>query len=916
MLLATKCFTPTLRTAFVARPRLLAKLDASLTCRLILVAAPAGFGKSTVVSHWLQSQRAARVEQKDQRRETGFRHGWLSLDEGDNDPARFFAYLAMALQKVAPQFATSLPSLLQTTPLPPLETMMTLLVNDLAGLTLAQGEVAVLVLDDYHLIENGALHEAVTFLLEHCPPHFHLMLNSRSDPPLPLARWRVRRELAEIRADDLRFTQEEAAHFFNETMALSLSTAQIRELGRRTEGWAAALQLATVSIHGRTDIDDFIASFSGSHHFVLDYLTDEVLENQPPERRAFMLRTAILKRFSAPLCAALLTDVTDDGKKMPAVATVQRLLEELEQANLFVIRLDDERRWYRYHHLFAEFLRKRLHDEVSVSAIQQLYRQAALWCDREQLDEEAIDYALQSSDSALTTHLVEKYLQIAMGRSELHKILRWFDALQQNGFALTARFRLWYCWAMLFSGQTDKLPPLLDDLASIAAETSIEAQTIAGNIAALQGWLTLFAGRHKESMALAQQALEELPSEERYIRSISYLNLGYAYQLEGNLSEAIQGYRAALTHGEVSGNLITAVFARTYLANAYRQQGDLFGAEQAYRQAIAQATEDHQLYSPATGVAYIGLSELLREWYRLDEAAALIEHAITLLEQSRNEAVLAQALPAQARTQLAQGKITEALATLQRCDEIARSIGQVQQPENNDVLRTWIHLRYGDAKEAYRWAAAQPLPELTEMAVDSYRIGLALGAIWGRESASKAKEALALLAPLREATEANGYAGATLHATILQAVACQTLGDDDGALAYLEQALTQAEPEGYIAQFVSVGPPMQKLLQVLAARGRHRAYIHKLLGYFVATQESVASSNQATLDEQPLIEPLSERELEVLELLAEGCSNAEIAKRLIITVGTVKRHVSNIYGKLGVGSRTQAVAYAREIGLL
>ncbi len=925
MLLATKLFNPAIHAAFVGRPRLLEKLQSGLTCRLTLVAAPAGFGKSTLVSSWLQAQCMP--------------NGWLSLDEADNDPVRFLTYLHAALQSAARELAsenspnastalpslTSLPSmaaLLQRTPPPSTEMLITALINDLAALPAR----CVLVLDDYHQIHTQSIHEALIFLLENAPPTFHLILISRADPPFPLARWRVRREINEIRADDLRFQVEEAATLLNSHMGLALTPRQIEELERRTEGWIAALQLAILSMQNRDDLAGFIDSFRGSHHFVLDYLTDEVLHKQPVSRRDFLLRTSILERFGAPLCAALLA--ANDAVNPDLIQRAQTELEALDQANLFVIALDDERRWYRYHHLFAEFLRKRLADQLPPAEQQTLYQRAAIWCDRQGQDEEAIRYALQSEDSTLIVTLIGKYVQIAMGRSELHKILHWFEALSRAGIALTPRFKIWRAWAMLFSGEPEKLAALISELETLAEDSlpgsDLAKRGITGNLAALRGWLALFRGKPAQTVDLVALALEALPPDELYIRGNCYLNLGYAQLMLGNLRGAVQSLREGLAIAESSGHLITAVFARTYLANAQAQQGDLYAAERGYQHAIAQTSEAHQHDSAATGIAYIGLSQLLREWHRLDESAALIERACEMLQQSRNDAMLNEALSAKARTQVALGQIEAALATLDQSNEIARASGQTMQPAISSAHRAWIHLRFGDAEVAYRWAAEQTPPQPHSLALDGYRTALLLGGIWGIESPAQAQRACEMLRWVWENAKANGYAGVMLQVTLLQAVACQTAGELEMALSHLTDALTQAESQGYIYQFVSIGAPMQQLLAQALQRGLFPDYVCNLLAAFpsseppipaIAAPETLETGDSAR-PPQPLFEPLSERELEVLALLAQGCSNAEIAERLIITVGTTKRHVSNIFGKLGVGSRTQAVAYGREVGLL
>ncbi|MEM7133691.1 MAG: LuxR C-terminal-related transcriptional regulator [Chloroflexota bacterium] len=889
----------------MTRPRLLEKLDAGLASRLTLVAAPAGFGKSTLVSHWLQTRQNSNLS-------------WLSLDEGDSDPVRFFGYLIMALQRVAPNLGDSLNPLLQATPLPPSDVLMTALINDLAAVELTDPQnQCLLILDDYHLINNPSIHEAVTFLVENSPPRFHLLLLSRIDPPLPLSRWRVRRQLTEIRVDDLRFTAAECALLLNEQLGLVLTLEQIEELAGRTEGWAAALQLATISMQDRDDLAEFIASFSGSHHFVLDYLTDEVLDKQPVPRREFFMRTAILERFCAPLCAAVLTN--EDGNNAPSENHMQEMLESLEQSNLFITRLDDERHWYRYHHLFAEFLRKRLYDFLPHEECQALYREAAIWCDVQGHDNEAIHYALQSGDETLVLTLAEKYILLSTRQGEMHRALGWLEAIEDAGIELSLLLQIRSAWALLFSSQIEKLMVQLAALESRPSSSKEEARRIAGNLSAIHGWLAIFRGDIDRSAKLTAEALERLPVTDLAARGTSFLNLGNANLLLGKLQGAIEGFTGALTTSQQSGALITESFARTYLTRTLFHQGKLHAAEEGYRRIIDQVNAQRQNYSQVAGVAYWGLSELLLERHQLDEAADSVEHAIELFEQMRNSAMLILTLPTKARIQIALGNVEMARDALQNWDKVTLLMGRTQAPESHHALRTYIDLHSGNKAAAYRWAAAQTPPEQTRLdqpvwRLDSYQSYLALCAIWSVESPNQAKRALALLAQTKETAQHNGFFGIALQALIHQAVAWQTLDDQESALAYLEEALVKAEPAGYLYSFVSIGAPMQRLLSHVSQRDVSAPFVEKLFVAF-APYKPIQSTRVTSL-QQPLIEPLSERELEVLALLADGCSNAQIAEKLIITVGTTKRHVSNIFGKLGVGSRTQAIALSRELGLI
>ncbi len=914
LLLQTKFFRPQPPT-LVSRPRLQAQLNAGLVGKLTLVSAPAGFGKTTLITDWLSGLTGDDSQSvKRQSESQDVKSAWLSLDEKDNDPDRFLIYLVAALQTAVPNLGQAVIANRQAPQPLLLETALTYLVNDLARL---DGRL-LLTLDDYHLITNETIHQALIFLLDNAPPSFHLILITRADPPLPLPRWRVRGQLNEIRVAELRFTAGETAVFLNELMGLALSPEQLDNLEARTEGWIAALQMAALSLRGRSDTAAFVESFTGSHHFILDYLTDEVLRGHPPYIRDFLLKTSILQRFCAELCEEI-GEIGRFGNGEAASLnapdlplTGQQILDHLDQANLFLIRLDENRRWFRYHHLFAQFLQTRLRRELSAEAIAELHRRASRWFDEQGIDEAAIDHALWAGDEETAVLLIEKYTRAAMNKSELHKILCWVDAIEQARLPLSAQMAVWYGWALLFSGQTDRVPAAVAAIEAQEPTSDSHFQTLTGNVAALRGWLMMFQGDIPQALAFTHEALATLPADDDHVRSTCHLNLGYIYMESGDLVAAMAGFTNARDHAEKAGNLITAVFACTYLANILFQNGDLYAAEQEFHAAIEMGIANHQPYSPAVSVASTGLAGLLIEWNRLDEAQTTLTNAITLLEQTQNRALLAAAYATLSRLRVAQGEFTAAFAALDISDNIARDNDQVTQLGMNESQRAWLHLVSGDLAWANDWATRQMVPAADSLAFEAYRSLLVLGAIWAQQSAT-ASQAVHLLKKGVAIAQEQSFFGVQVQTQILLALAYEVLGERETAVATLETAVRWAEPQGYIRLFANVGPLILPLLQRLP----QTPYIQKILTAFPQPHLPHRAFSQSPSVSLPAhIDPLSSRELELLTLLKEGFSNREIAQNLHITVGTTKRHLSNIYSKLGVGSRTQAVAQARSLGLL
>lgn len=932
-LLLTKLYAPRLRTHRVSRPRLLARLNQGLTQgKLTLISAPTGFGKTTLLSEWLHSKsgvgsreygvwsREYEVRNRDYTPysllHTPFKVAWLSLDKDDNDPVRFWTYVIAALQTIhAPAGESSL-TLLQAAQPFPLEAALTALVNELMTLP----DEAVLILDDYHLIETEILHQALTFLLDNLPPPLHLVILSRTTPPLPLGHLRARGQLLEMDAADLRFTSAEAAEFLNQVMGLSLAPTDVETLETRTEGWIAGLQLAALSMQGRAaqDIPTFLAAFSGSHRYILDYLVEEVLQRQPEPVQTFLLQTSILDRMCGPLCEAILSRGAEEqgsgGEKLPsaplpppALAAGQEVLEYLEQANLFIVPLDDERQWYRYHHLFADLLRTILQKKVGTQDLALLHRRAAAWFEQQGLVAEAVSHALAAADVPRAARLVEQHARTLLSRSEMTTLLSWLDALPAELVRSQAQLSLYQAWALALTGQLD------------AVETYLQgAERQPGEMAAIRATVAYFRRDMPQAIALFRQALETLPEDNSFLRGAVALSLGIAYSWCGEVTPASQALSQASIISQASGNLHVALTALWNLAQLHLEQGQLRQAmalcQQALELASQQAEQPGRSLPPAAGGAYVSLGSLLYEQNELDRAIDHLEQGIKLGEQAADLAILALGYLSLARVKQAQTDPQAALQLTRQVEQLARRYNSPFWTAQAAAAQARLWIAAGQLEAAEQWAQTYQLKPQGEL---SYLYEVEYTTL-ARLLIAQAKfdEALALLERLRQAAEAGGRTGRVIEVLALQALAYQAQAKTDQANASLAQALSLAEPEGYLRLFLAEGAPMHELLA--AASGRlpedQQAYLSDLLATF--RQEEEKSRPPLAVGPQPLIEPLSERELELLSLIAAGLSNQAIAEKLVVTVGTVKWHLNNIYGKLDVRSRTQAVARARELGLL
>jgi LuxR family maltose regulon positive regulatory protein len=877
-LLATKLYIPPARPDLVSRPRLLDQLNAGLGRKLTLISAPAGFGKTTLLGEWAQ--------------QSEFRVAWVSLDEGDNDPARFWAYFVAALQAIHKGIGVSALAALQS-PQPPLvEGLLTGLINQLADVP----GPFVLVLDDYHTIHNPATHGALSSLLQNLPPQMHLVIATRADPPLPIPRLRGRGQLTELYQSDLRFTSEEISEFLNQVLGLGLSVEDVAALERRTEGWIAGLQVAAISMRGRDDIAGFVRAFTGSHRYILDYLSEEVLRQQSRGVQMLLLQTAILDRLSGELCDAVIG--ADAREEDCSIVDSQSVLEYLERSNLFVVPLDDERCWYRYHHLFADLLRHRLQREKP-DLVPELHRRASEWYERSGLIAEAVGHSLTSGDFEWAACLIQQHGWTAFTRGEMTTILGWIAALPADLVRSRPRLSVLQAWAMAKSGHLDGVDPCLRD---------IDHHRLRGEVAAVRAYVAGVRGDLTRGVKLAQQALEHLPEENLLLRAIVAQNLGVAYHWSGDSAAPGQTLAEAVKLSRAANQSFQTLTAMAILGRVHEMQGSLRQAIATYEEALELASGPGNRPVPFAGMAYAGMAGPLYERNDLDGAMRCATEGIRLSElggflpyQVFGHCLVARIHEAQGDRDGAVGALQEAERLGQRCD-YALPVALVAE------FRARLCIAQGNMAAASLWAQERKLSSGDDL--DSAREVEQTAVARALTTQDRPGEALSLLARLSESAQAAGRIGSAIGIWTLQAPAFQAQGDPHEALSALERALSVAEPEGYVRTFVDEGEPMARLLRRALSQGIAPNYVARLLAAF---GEEVELSSSAM---DSLLEPLSERELEVLRLIVAGLSNPEIARELVIAVSTVKSHVNHIYGKLGVERRTQATARARELGLL
>ncbi len=882
-LLATKLYLPPKRPNVILRPRLVERLMASLERKLTLVSAQAGFGKTTLVSEWVNG--------------AGRPTAWLSLDKEDSEPSRFLAYFVSALQTLLPSIGEGLLTALQSPQPPPIESVMTTLVNEITSVA----NPFILVLDDYHLIDSTDIDEALVFLVEHLPPQMHLVIASREDPNLPLPRLRVRGQLTEVRAADLRFTVEETADFLNQAMGLSVKAEDVAALEARTEGWIAGLQLAALALQGEGDSADFIQSFSGSHRFVLDYMVEEVLQQQSEAVQTFLLKTAILGRLCGPLCGAVLGD---------SAVTSQEMLTNIEQANLFVVPLDNERRWYRYHHLFADLLQQRLAQKVATSSgedgfdVNHLHQKASIWFEENGLALEAFHHAAAGDDIERAERLVEGEEAPLYFQGTIAPVLNWFKRLPKT--IMDSRPSLWviYASASTLTGHPSKV---IEEMLGAAESRLVNADLpneqiddLYGRIAAIRAMLAITVNDGKTMLVQSKKALKHLHSNNLAFQSTVQMTLAYAYNLEGDRLAAKGAYQRTIGLAESSGNNAFGLAGFIGLAGIQAAENQLYQAESTYLHVLKEAGESPQPYVCA---AYMGLTQIAYEWNDWEAVQRYGQLGIKYGLQLPSVDVEAVCQVYLARMKLMQGDLAQATAFLDEAERSSREKNLEHPLLNIAAVRVLLFLRQGQI------SAAERVIEGLELPLSRASVLLAQG---------NSADALGLVEPLRRQMAEKGWQDEWLKALVLEVVVREANGDEETAVQLLSEALVAAEPGGFVRIFVDEGPEMAKILTKAAVQGIRPNYIDKLLAAFEAETRPSRLTRPPTPTTllQPLMELLSPRELEVLELIAVGLSNREIGERLFLALDTIKGHNRKIFGKLHVKKRTEAVARARELGLL
>jgi LuxR family maltose regulon positive regulatory protein len=878
-ILATKLYIPPPRPKIVLRPRLIERLDAGLTAgsRLTLISASAGFGKTTLVSEWIAS--------------CGRPVAWLSLDVGDNDPARFISYLIAALQTIEAGIGDGLLAALQSPQPLHIETILTTLLNEISNLS----EHFLLILDDYHLLDSQPVDGALTFIIEHQPPQMHLVIATREDPDLPLARLRVRGQLTELRAADLHFIPAEAAEFLNRAMGLHLSDADVAALEARTEGWIAGLQMAAISMKGLTDTAGFIQSFTGSHRFVLDYLLEEVLQRQPVEVQAFLLHTSILDRLCGPLCDAVAGFSSASG---------QETLEYLERANLFIMPLDDERRWYRYHYLFGDLLRRRLGVHCTAQEIATLHIRASEWYETNGLMLEAFRHAAAANDVERAERLMESRTMGLHLRSVNLTILNWLDTLP--ALVLDARPLLrvrsitlaLMAWRM--TGLEEKLRAAEVAVAAALERSPLDARArdLSGQIACARATLALTRYDTQAMLTQARRALECLHPENHTFLFTANWAFASANLLLGNRPAAAQACQRALAFSQKSGSIFSRMQATTILGNIQKMDNQLHQAAETYRRVLELAGDNP---FPNVGQVQLNLAEIYYEW---NDLATAEQHGIQSQELMRqyglliDRFILAEVFIA--RIQLARGDVGGASDQLAEAERSAHQKNFLLRLPDIVAMQVMVLIQQGQLTKGQQLARQYDLP------LCQVRISLAQG---------DTSAALTALEILRQQMEDKGWADELLKVMILQSIALHEHGEKEKAVQVLGEVLVLTEPHGFIRLFVDEGAPMAEILSAASAQGIRPVYVNKLLAAFDAEAKGQQPS-ALIAGSSSLIDSLSPRELEVLSLIAQGLSNQEICKRLFLALDTVKGHNRRIFEKLQVKRRTEAIIRARELGLL
>jgi len=921
-LIRTKLRLPFTRARLVPRRRLEAMIAKGLKGPLTLIAAPAGFGKTTLIATHVC--------------DCGMPVAWLSLDKNDNQVNRFLSYLVAALQEADSRIGGDAVQLLQANePVSP-EIILTELINDLD----VSGQDIALVLDDFQFIKNQVVHDAVAFLIEHCPATFHLVIASRSDPPLPLARLRARGHLVELRAAELRFTNPEVTSYLNDVMELNLDTGLISLMEERTEGWIAGLQMASIalqssdSLRGVQEARQFIEAFSGTNRYILDYLLEEVLASQSPEVQRFLLYTSILERLNAELCNAVLADagMGEDGDqgRLDLVDQLSKgkkesTLEYLERANLFLVPLDDERRWYRYHHLFSDLLRAQLHKKVGEDDVARLHLLASEWHERNGSVLESIQHASMAGDVERVEILIGQNYMEMMNRGEMSWIRSWTGSLSGELVSQRPWLCIYEAQNHAWYGELDEADRLLDEAEKIirSLSPSPEINLMKGHLFYVRSRVTAMRGDISRAIGQCLAARELIPASNQGLQIDTSMTLGYEYFLSGDYQNARKVLDETIRMGMISGSVINTVAAHCILARLHAVQGEFRQSLDLYQHALKIIPEESGQHLGARAMVEAGISEVLCERNDLETALQHNRQSLKWMPWWGKADDYVLAYVTQARILLSQAKTNEAAEAVGKASELVRKRGVFSEALNViDVCRVKLWLHLGDLPRARHWAAAQdqlPVPEIHHGFTNEL-IQITRGRVMLADS--RTVEADKLLAQVEDNARIARRMSRVIEALLLRALVMQQDGELEQAVLVIKESLELALPEGYVRIFLDEGKSMKQLLESTLTRlGQDkdsaflRTYIRHLLSCFESEPGSVAVKEPGLVTGN-LVEPLSQREMEVLDLIAQGHTNKAIGQVLVVSPGTVKAHSASIYRKLDVSNRTEAVARARQLGIL
>lgn len=903
--LTTKLYIPPPPSKVVARSRLVKQVAEGLTLKhkLTLVSAPAGFGKSTLVSEWIVN--------------CGRPVAWLSLDENDNDAARFLIYVVSALQTISPNLGMDILDALQSPQPPPIDSILAALLNEISVIP----DDVTLVLDDYHLTDSKSVDDALTFLIVHLPPQMHLVITTREDPSLPIPRLRARNQLTEIRAADLRFTLTEVAEFLNQAMGLDLSAEDVAALDKRTEGWIAGLQLAALSMKVQEDIHGFIQAFAGDHRYIVDYLVEEVLRRQPEPVRNFLLQTSILDRLSGPLCDAVTAQTGSKAR-----------LEQLQRGNLFLIPLDDKREWYRYHHLFADVLRMHLMTELS-DQVPALHNRASAWYEQNGFTADAIHHALAARDFERAANLIERVVPDARRNRQETTLLGWLKALPDEVLQYRPVLSVHYAGTLLQMGQIDGVIARLQqaerwlNMPANAQERPVyvgeeEYRRLPGLVSMYRAAIALIYADVTGTMKYARQVLEFAREDDDLLRGAASSLLGLAFWTNGDLETAYQMFSAGMAHLQKAGFIPDVIGGAVTLADIRITQGRLREAMDIYARGLQLAIQPGAPALRGAADMHVGMSDLYREYNDLNTAEQHLLKSKELGELNGLPKNPYRWRVAMAHIRAAQGELDDALDLLDEAEPLYLSdFAPNARPVQALKARIWI--QQGELQKALAWARERKLsieedPSYLREFEQITFVRILLSQYQSDHAKSLLNGAIGLLKRLLHAAETGGRTGSVIEILILQALTYQLQEDIPAALSALERALKLAEPEGYIRMFVDEGPALETLLRTSAIRKSMAEYTGQLLSAFEAErkgsgEEKPSSAGPAS---SVLIEPLSQRELDILRLFKTELSGPEIAQELVVALSTVRTHTKSIYSKLNVNSRRAAVKRAIELGLI